>query len=101
MKKTLEDIRAIIDPEGYLTGMREVQANYKKQLARLLVDYDLMVDSPEITEEQRPDVLENQLRVLRDVEWRMSTVDERIKAAKDGMEGNRASKRRRSKKDTK
>jgi len=101
MKKTLEDIRAIIDPEGYLTGMKEVHANYKKQLARLLVDYDLMTDSPEIMEDQRPEVLETQLGVLRDVEWRMSAIDERIKDAKDSMAGNRASKRRRSKKDAK
>ena len=93
-KKTLEDIRALVDPEGYLQGMKEVQVNYKKQLARLLVDYDLMADSPEITEEQRPDVLENQLGTLQDVEWRIGAIDERIEAAKDGMSGNRASKRR-------
>ena len=92
-KKTLEDIRALIDPEGYLQGMREVQVNYKKQLARLLVDYDLMADSPEITEEQRPGALENQLGVLRDVEWRIGAIDERVKAAEDGMSGNRASRR--------
>lgn len=100
-KKTLEDIRAIIDPEGYLQGMKEVQVNYKKQLARLLVDYDLMADSPEITEEQRPETLETQLGVLRDVEWRIGAIDERMKAAEDGMSGNRASKRRKAKKQDK
>lgn len=94
VKKTLDDLRAIIDPEGYLAGLREVAANYKQRLAQLLVDYDLMADSPEIPEQQRPAILKQQLTVMRDVDWRMTAIDERIEAAANGMAPNRAAKRR-------
>src|SRR3989304_9041423 len=97
-KKSLDDIRAIIDPEGYLTGLREVQANYKTRLAQLLVDYDLMTDSPEIPEQQRDAVLKQQLTVLRDVDWRITAINERIEAAANGMAPGRAAKRRAAKK---
>ena len=96
-QKTLDDLRAIVDPEGYLAGLREVHANYKQRLAQLLVDYDLMADSPEIPEQQRDAVLKQQLTLLRDVDWRMTAINERIEAAANGMSPNRAAKRRAAK----
>jgi len=93
-QKTLDDLRAITDPENYLSGLREVHANYKQRLAQLLVDYDLMADSPEIPEQQREPVLKQQLTLLRDVAWRMEAITERIEAAANGMAPNRAAKRR-------
>ena len=93
-QKTLDDLRAIVDPEGYLSGLREVHANYKTRLAQLLVDYDLMADSPEIPEQQREPVLKQQLTLLRDVAWRMEAIMERIEAAANGMAPNRATRRK-------
>ncbi len=98
--KTLDDIRAIIEPEAYLAGLRESHSGYKTRLAQLLVEYDLMVDSPEIPENQRAAALETQLRVMRDAVWRMDAITERIEAAADGMAPNRAA-RRRAKKEAK
>jgi len=96
-QKTLDDLRAIVDPEGYLAGLREVHANYKQRLAQLLVDYDLMADSPEIPEQQREPILKQQLTLMRDVAWRMAAIDERVEAAANGMAPNRAAKRRAAK----
>ena len=96
-QKTLDDLRAIVDPEGYLTGLREVHANYKTRLAQLLVDYDLMADSPEIPEAQREPILKQQLTAMRDVDWRMTAINDRIEAGANGMAPNRAAKRRAAK----
>ena len=93
-QKTLDDIRAIIDPKGYLEALVEAHASYKRRLGVLLVEYDLMTDSPEIPEQQRPAVLKQQLTTMRDAAWRMDAITERIDAAANGMAPNRAAKRR-------
>ena len=93
-QKTLDDIRAIIDPKGYLEALEEAHGSYKRRLGVLLVEYDLMADSPEIPEQQRPAALKQQLIVMRDAAWRMDAITERIEAAANGMAPNRAAKRR-------
>ena len=98
VKKTLDDIRALVDPKGYLQAMEENKGNYRVRLGQLLVDYDLMADSPEIPEDARRDILERQLTLLRDVEWRMAAIEERIEAAQDGMAPGRGERRRKERK---
>lgn len=56
-KKSLEELRAQVNPEGYLKGLRDVLSNYQGQLARQLVEYDTVDIQEGIDEKTRKEVL--------------------------------------------
>ena len=98
-KKTIEDIRALIDPEGYVRSMREVLDTYKGNLSRQLVDYDIMTDDETLNAAQRREALARLEDLMRTTLWRMEALEERLAAVKDraAPEPNRAERRRKAK----
>ena len=93
-KKSMEDIRALVDPEGWLRALREAKTSLEGNLALMFVDYDLTGASPELDAKVRSRSLAAFEGQIRDCEWRISEIQRRIDAATDGATG-RAAKRRR------
>lgn len=93
--KTLDDIRALIDPEGYVRALGEAKTTLEGRLPVLFVDYDMTASTPELTEEQRAPILAAQERNIRDLHWRIGEIDRRIEAAADGAM-NRTDRRRKN-----
>jgi len=91
--RSLEEIRALIDPEGYIEGMKDGRQTLIKRRALLFVDYDMTAGTPGMTEKQRAEILDDLERTIRDCQWRIEEIDRRIEAAWDGAM-NRAARRR-------
>ena len=99
-KKSLEDIRAIIDPEGWLRALREYKTSLEGNLAAVFLDYDMTKATPELPDKVRAKALVSFETTIRDLDWRIEEIQRRIDAATDGATG-RAGKRRRKKAEAK
>ena len=95
-KKSMEDIRAIIDPEGWLRTLREYKVSLEGNLATVFLDYDMTKASPEIDTKVRARALVAFETTIRDLDWRISAIQQRMDTATDGASG-RAAKRRKKK----
>jgi len=94
--KTIDDIRQLIDPQGYIEALQQGRNQLQKTLSSLVADYDLTSDTPELNEDDRKVALDRQMSVLRDCVWRMEEIDRRLDNVTSTP--NRA-ERRRSRKD--
>ncbi len=94
-KKSMEDIRALVDPEGWLRALREAKTSLEGNLALMFVDYDMANASPELDAKVRSRSLAAFESQIRDCEWRIGEIQRRIDAATDGATG-RAAKRRKA-----
>ncbi|KKN01789.1 hypothetical protein LCGC14_1124230 [marine sediment metagenome] len=92
MKKSMQDIRALVDPEGWLRALREAKTSLEGNLALMFVDYDMTDASPELESKVRTALLARYEAQIRDCEWRLGEIQRRIDAATDGATG-RAAKR--------
>ncbi|KKL08198.1 hypothetical protein LCGC14_2578280 [marine sediment metagenome] len=92
-KKSLEDIRALVDPEGWLRALREYKVSLEGNLATVFLDYDMTKASPELADKIRAKALVTFETTIRDLDWRISAIQQRIDAATDGATG-RAAKRK-------
>ncbi|HLA81849.1 MAG TPA: hypothetical protein VJP78_09595 [Thermoleophilia bacterium] len=92
-KRSLDDIRALIDPEGYIEAMKQGQQSLIERRSLLFVDYDMAADTPELSADERKAALTKLEQLIRDCQWRIDEIARRIGAAKDGAM-NRAERRR-------
>lgn len=92
---TIDDIRAMMDPEGYVRALGEVLVNYKSHLGRLLADHDLQVEDETLNEEQREGALKQTRATMNTVVWRIRALEGRIEGVKGGRPMNRAGRRKR------
>jgi len=81
--KTIDEVRALVDPEGYVRAMREVLETYKGNLTRLLVDHDLMAEDQTLTDEQRQAAQKRTEQLMRSTVWRMKKLEEKIQGVKE------------------
>lgn len=95
MKKSMDEIRALVDPEGWLRALRTAKEALESNLAIMFVDYDMAKASPEILAKTRAEVIARHESQIRDVEWRLGEIQRRIDAATEGATG-RAARRRKS-----
>lgn len=96
-QKTLDDIRKLLDPQGYLDGMEEVKQALVKNRTRLFVNLDLNKDAPNLSPEERTAALDGGREAIFDCQWRIDEIERRVEDAKDAAQGGRAAKRRRAK----
>lgn len=90
-KKTIDDIRSLIDPQGFLRALEAGRERIEAQVAALLVDYEMAENTPHLSSERRKNSLDEIERAIKDGAWRIEQIDERIA----GLKGeNRASRRR-------
>ncbi|KKL84805.1 hypothetical protein LCGC14_1961100 [marine sediment metagenome] len=89
-KKSLEDIRALVDPEGWLRALREYKTALEGNLAAVFLDYDMTEASPEIDTKVRARALVAFETTIRDLDWRIEEIQRRIDAATDGATGRAA-----------
>lgn len=95
----LDDVRALIDPQGYIDSLQQARTILAGNLGRLLVDYDLTAATPHMADEVKAAALSQLIGVLRDAKWRIEEIDRRIEAARNGAMGhqpNRAERRRKN-----
>lgn len=92
MRKSMEDIRALVDPEAWLRALREAKTALEGNLALMFVDYDMTKASPEMDAKTRGIALARFEAQIRDCEWRLNEIQNRINGAADGATG-RAGKR--------
>jgi len=94
-KKSMEDIRALIDPEAWLRALREAKTTLEGNLALMFVDYDMTKATPEMGTKARGAALTRSESQIRDCEWRLGEIQNRIDGAADGATG-RAGRRARA-----
>lgn len=95
--RSVEDIRALVDPQGYIDSLEQVKTLLAGNLSRILVDYDLTEASPNLAAETKQVELARILNLMMDVKWRIEEIDRRVEAARNGAMGrqpNRAERRK-------
>lgn len=93
-QKTIEDIRALLDPKGYADDCEAVKASYERNRGRLFVNLDLHYDDPEMGDEERENTIEETERQIRQAQWRIERIEERIAGMMDGASPSRSGRRR-------
>lgn len=88
-----DEVRAIVDPEGYRAGQQRVRQSYMDQLQNELVDFDLVDRDREIAEEAREMVLQTKGNTILLLRRRIEDLD---RALSLGENGNRAQRRRKT-----
>ncbi len=94
-KKSMEDIRALVDPEGWLRALREYKTSLESNLALAFLDYDMTKASPEVDTKVRSKALATFETTIRDLDWRISAIQQRIDTATDGASGRKAKRAKR------
>lgn len=88
----IDDIRALIDPQGYLDSLESAKQVLNRNLGTLLVDYDLTDTSPTMKSEIKIAQKKSLMDTMKEVQWRLEEIDRRITAARNGA--MRSSKRK-------
>jgi len=76
--RTIEDIRRLLDPDGYRAQLVNAKAALKERLAGLFVDRDLIETNPELSEATKKMAMENADKQIHDMDWRLQEVDRLI-----------------------
>lgn len=85
-EKLLERMRALADPDRYKEALAQTRTEAVQQVERILVQYDLMADDPNLREDEREAVLENFEKALHSLEWRVKDIDESLAEFQEGQE---------------
>ena len=85
-----EEVRSIIDPEGYAAGQKRIRENYMAQLQNELADFDVVERDKGLEEELRETVLLRKGDTILLLKRRVEDLD---RALKLGENGNRAQRR--------
>ncbi len=97
MQKTIDQIRKLIDPKGYLADLETVKAAFESERGKLLINRDLNEIDPQLTPDERKAAVTASEKAIFQAQWRVEEITQWIEDAKDGAMGGRAAKRRRKK----
>jgi hypothetical protein len=78
MTQSMDDIRALIDPEGFLEALQQAKSVLKQRLAAVLVDLDLTASNPIMDATERERTAQQLDTMVRDIAWRLQEADKRI-----------------------
>ena len=104
-KDFLNYLRGRVDPQQHRDQIRKAANELQQRASAILIDRDLIAESPKLPAEVREAQLEQLDKVLEDIAWRIQQLDNDL-AVLDGAERNvtglnRAARRRAEKEEKK
>ncbi len=93
VQKSIEEIRQLVDPEGYKTDLEEVKQGLISNRGRLFVNLDLNHDDPTMNKDERDVAIAVTEKAIQQTQWRIERIEERVKQMLNGALPSRKARR--------